>query len=81
MQSTVEKTHSNTAKSKGGERTLEKTSWVSGDTAMKNPSLNQTLTEMDKDGAYDQFKGKSTDYDFNMYSTTIDHNQVSEEVK
>ena len=81
MQSNVEKTQPNVTKSKGGERTLEKTSWVSGNAAMKNPNLNQSLTDMDKDGTFDQFKGKNTDYDFDLYSTKIDHNQVSEEVK
>lgn len=60
----------------GGERTLEKTSWVSKDVgAGVKSAMNTTLYDMDSGSGgaiFDQFKGKRTDYDFNMYSTTID---------
>ena len=43
--------------------------------------LNTTLNDLGKDGVYDQFEGKSTTYDFNMYSTTIDESKVTNDIK
>ena len=43
--------------------------------------LNTTLGELSKDQVYNQFEGKSTTYDFNMYSTTIDESKVTDDLK
>ena len=67
---------------KGGERELTKASWLTQEpgTAKISQSL-EDFGNQDSAGGYDQFAGKSTDYDFEMYSTTVDESKISSSLR
>lgn len=56
---------------KGGERELQKTTWLSSANAKDSTTFGSLNDELDSGEGFDQFEGRKTDYDFNKYSTMI----------
>ena len=59
----------------GGKRALEKTSWLGGSAALEE------LEDDNSSVPFDQFKGKTTNYTDDIYSTSIDHSRVTNDQK
>lgn len=64
----------------GRERTLEKTSWLSGSSAKFDALADlESSLEGSSKKPFNQFEGKKTNYSDNIYSTNLDMSKVSRE--
>ena len=43
--------------------------------------MNQSLNDMDRSAKYDQFENRNTDYEFSKYSTQINEDKITDDLK